>query len=94
MVASCPWPSPPQEVKLSAEDVSVGGGKPVALRFVHFQNVSTLSIFIPGNLGDLEETVVSKLVVLGAPIAQEGLKRSQAEQDAARSGDWLGKGIS
>ena len=31
--------------------------KPVELRYVLFQNVQTLSIFVPANLGETEKTV-------------------------------------
>ena len=76
-----------QELELKSADATA------ELRFVLFQNVSTLSIFVPGNLGDEEETVISRLVFIGAPIAQEGTKRSKEETDASRKGDWLGSGI-
>jgi len=78
-----------QEIELTAEQVGEDS-KPIELRYVLFQNVSALSIFIPGNLGGGEETVLSKLVLLGEPIHHEGLKRSEDQQRAATKGDWLG----
>jgi hypothetical protein len=81
-----------QTLSLSAADVSQEGAKPVDLRFVLFQNVSRLTIFAPANLGGGEETVISRLQLLGAPIVHEGAKRSKDEQDRAMKGDWLGSG--
>ena len=55
-----------------------------------FQKVQTLGIFIPGNLGDEEQTKVAKITLVGEPINQTGLKRSAEEQAASTKGDWLG----
>lgn len=83
--------APTQELKLSEADVEEGG-KAVELRYVLFQNVQRLTLFIPGNFGGGDETVITKLVLLGTPIVHEGLKRSKDEQDKATKGDWLGSG--
>ena len=58
-----------------------------------FQNVQSLAIFIPGNQDDEETTKVSKIAILGETIQHTGLKRSEAEQKASSSADWLGSGI-
>lgn len=77
-----------QEIELAPAKVRPGAS-PVELRFVLFQNVSTLTIFIPSNQADGEETKLGKLVVLGEPITHEGLKRSEEQQKVATKGDWL-----
>jgi len=81
--------APTQEIALTPSVVAGGAGKPVETRFVLFQNVSTLDIFIAGNHGGGEETAVSKLVLIGEQITQSGLKRSAEEQAASTKGDWL-----
>ena len=78
---------------LAAGGAVVDGSK-VDVRFVNFQDVQTLGIFVPGNMGDAEETVLTKLVILGEPLQHTGLKRSAEEQAASTKADWLGKGIS
>ena len=71
----------------------VGCMSQVDLRFVLFQNVQTLTLFVPENVGNAEQTVISKLMFIGTPIIQEGAKRSEADQAAASKADWLGRGI-
>ena len=83
---------PTQELELSASDVSTSA-KALELRYVLFQNVQSLAIFIPANHGDEETTRVSKLAVFGETIQHTGLKRSEAEQNASSNADWLGSGI-
>ena len=80
-----------QEIALSPSDVA---GKRIELRFVNFQAVQELGIFIAGNQGDEEITKVSKIAILGELVDQKGLKRSAEQQEASSKGDWLGKGIS
>lgn len=81
-----------QEIKLEKADVTTCARK--ELRFVNFQRVQTLGIFIPGNLGGDEITKIGKLAILGETIMHSGLKRSAAEQESSSKADWLGKGIS
>ncbi len=80
---------PTQELTLAAMNVRPGA-KPCDLRFVLFQKVSTLDIFIPANQSEGEVTTVSKLVLLGNTAnSHEGVKRSLEQQKAATAGDWL-----
>jgi hypothetical protein len=65
---------------------------PRACRAAAPQNVTLLTLFVPANQGGGEETSLSRLVLLGAPIQHEGAKRSKEEQAAASKGDWLGSG--
>lgn len=57
------------------------------------QTVRELTIFVPGNMGNEEETVIARLRLIGLPVEQTGAKRSEAEQAAASKADWLGSGI-
>jgi len=69
-------------------------GERIELRFVNFQGVQELGIFVGSNQGDAELTRITKLAVLGEVVEQSGLKRSAEQQKASTQGDWLGKGIS
>ena len=80
-----------QELTLSKS--SAVSGERCELRFVNFQNVQELGIFVGSNQGGGEITRIGKLAVLGELVAQAGLKRSAEEQASASKGDWLGKGI-
>ena len=64
-------------------------GAQVPLRYVNFQGVQQLGIFISGNQGDAEVTQLSKLAILGELVAQTGLKRSADQQASASKGDWI-----
>ena len=55
-----------QELALTPEDVA-GEGQPVALRYVKFQQVSSLTIFVADNQGDEEQTAITRLRVIGQP---------------------------
>ena len=44
-------------------------GEPILLKFVAFQNVSHLTLFIPGNLKDDEVTAVQRVQFIGQPLA-------------------------
>uniref|UniRef100_A0A7S0YTQ9 PITH domain-containing protein n=1 Tax=Hemiselmis tepida TaxID=464990 RepID=A0A7S0YTQ9_9CRYP len=46
----------------------VAEGTVVPLRFVKFQAVNSLAIFIKGNFGDEEQTVVHKIQLYGCPV--------------------------
>eukprot|EP00286_Rhodomonas_abbreviata_P029621 CAMPEP_0181315684 /NCGR_PEP_ID=MMETSP1101-20121128/15505_1 /TAXON_ID=46948 /ORGANISM="Rhodomonas abbreviata, Strain Caron Lab Isolate" /LENGTH=172 /DNA_ID=CAMNT_0023422905 /DNA_START=8 /DNA_END=526 /DNA_ORIENTATION=+ len=63
-----------QVVTLTPE--AVADGTVVPLRFVKFQSVNFLSIFVDGNFGDEEETVIHKLQLYGSP------------GNATNMGDW------
>lgn len=46
---------------------AVADGSTVNLRFVKFQNVTSLSIFCGANFGNEEQTVIHRLVLFGLP---------------------------
>lgn len=58
--------TPTQEIELSPKNLD---GTPVNLRYVKFQNVQNLQIFIKDNQTDEEVTRIDKLVILGLPLA-------------------------
>lgn len=55
-----------QELELTPKDLD---GTPVNLRYVKFQNVQNLQIFVKDNQNDEEITRIDKLVILGLPLA-------------------------
>eukprot|EP00457_Paulinella_chromatophora_P011737 gb/GEZN01011895.1/.p1 GENE.gb/GEZN01011895.1/~~gb/GEZN01011895.1/.p1 ORF type:complete len:178 (+),score=32.00 gb/GEZN01011895.1/:301-834(+) len=61
-----------QNIPLSKEQLK--GEKPIPLRFVKFQKVSSLSLFFPGNHADEDTTKISKIVFIGTPPPTEGSK--------------------
>lgn len=56
----------PQVVKLSREDVTEG--RPISLRFVRFQSVSSLHIFVESNQGGGDQTRIDAIDVMGIPV--------------------------
>ncbi|XP_059480880.1 thioredoxin-like protein 1 [Neocloeon triangulifer] len=54
-----------QEIELTQKDLE---GVPVNLRFVKFQNVLNLQLFIKSNQAGTETTQIDHLVILGSPI--------------------------
>ncbi|KAF0383902.1 DUF1000-domain-containing protein [Gigaspora margarita] len=54
----------------------------VPLRFVKFQNVTNISLFIEDNIGDEETTVLKELIFIGSPVEttkMENLKKIGGE---------------
>ncbi|KAL0057589.1 hypothetical protein AAF712_013410 [Marasmius tenuissimus] len=72
-------PGVAQVFELSEDDVKEG--KPIALRFVRFQAVNSLHIFVANNHGDEEETVINGIDVIGMPVETtkdlSGLKQQE-----------------
>ncbi len=58
--------TPTQELELTPKDLE---GNPINLRYVKFQNVQNLQIFVKDNQKDEETTRIDRLVVLGLPLA-------------------------
>jgi thioredoxin len=59
-----------QELELTPKDLE---GNVVNLRFVKFQNVQNLQIFVKDNQGDEETTRIDNLIILGLPIASTNM---------------------
>ncbi|OXA57289.1 thioredoxin-like protein 1 [Folsomia candida] len=59
--------TPVQEIILKEEDLS--GESTVELRFVKFQNVSNLQIFVMDNLSGDETTEIESLTIYGTPVS-------------------------
>lgn len=78
-----------QELVLAPEQLN---GAPVPLRFVLFQTVSALGIFISANQAGQEKTSLNSIRVLGSVVPNEGAawaKEPEAQAKAAKA-DWLG----
>jgi len=58
--------TPTQEITLTPEDLT--GEKPVELRYVKFQNVSNLQIFIVDNQEGTDTTKIDSMVIYGLPL--------------------------
>ncbi|KIO13121.1 hypothetical protein M404DRAFT_560237 [Pisolithus tinctorius Marx 270] len=61
-----------QVVKLSREDVTEG--RPIPLRFVRFQSVSSLHIFVESNQGGGDQTRIDAIDVMGIPVETRATK--------------------
>jgi len=72
-------PDAAQVLKLTSEDVEKG--TPIILRFVRFQSVNSLHIFIQSNHGGEDESRLDVLDVLGVPVEAtkdlSGLKKQE-----------------
>lgn len=53
--------------RLSTKDIEEGN--PIALRFVKFQNVQNLQIFVKDNQTGSETTRIDHVVVIGTPVS-------------------------
>lgn len=65
-----------QDLSLDPKDLEAGN--PVQLRFVKFQNVQNIQMFIKNNQSGDEKTVIEHLAFIGAPILttkMDGFKR-------------------
>lgn len=56
---------PVQELELKPEDLN---GTPINLRFVKFQNVQNVQVFVRNNQGNEEVTQIQHLAFIGSPI--------------------------
>ncbi|KAI0371829.1 DUF1000-domain-containing protein [Pilatotrama ljubarskyi] len=70
-----------QELELSEDDVREG--RKIPLRFVRFQSVNSLHIFVMSNQGDEDETRIDAIDVFGMPLMGtrdvSGLKKVEDE---------------
>eukprot|EP00035_Acanthoeca_spectabilis_P021426 m.438129 g.438129 ORF g.438129 m.438129 type:complete len:304 (-) comp18197_c0_seq1:47-958(-) len=57
--------APIQVLEISAEQLE--SGEPVPLKYVKFQNVNTLSIFLQDNQGETETTALTQISLYGQP---------------------------
>lgn len=64
---------PAQMLALTYKDVAEGG-RAVPLAYVKFQNVSTITVFIPANQGGGDKTTLHKLCFFGTPIATTNMQ--------------------
>ncbi|KAJ2358931.1 hypothetical protein GGF43_000487 [Coemansia sp. RSA 2618] len=66
-----------QEIEMSADMYEKGGV--VNLRYVRFQNINSLTIFVADNLGDDDVTAINQLAFIGTAIG--GANMSDIKQD-------------
>jgi len=64
-----------QELELTEEDYKENAV--TGLRFVKFQNVTTLSIFIEDNLGEEEVSKLQRLTLIGIPVLTTNMDNFQ-----------------
>jgi len=74
---------PAQVLELSMKQVE--SGEPINLRFVKFQNVQTLQMFVKDNLGGGEKTTISMLKFYGSPINATNMQ--EFKRVAGKSGE-------
>ncbi|KAL1806133.1 hypothetical protein DCAR_0831882 [Daucus carota subsp. sativus] len=70
--------APNDTIVLSSED---NKGKPVALKYVKFQNVRSLTIFIEDNQSECETTKVQKIVLYGTTVETTDMKGLKKMED-------------
>lgn len=75
--------NPVQEINLTKDDISENGL--INLRFVKFQNVHNLTIFVPDNQGDEETTKIEKLTLIGKTVATTNM--SDFKRVAGKEGE-------
>lgn len=56
-----------QDLTLTKDQIL--NGKPVALKFVKFQNVQNILIFVQNNQENTETTIIEQLKIIGSPIS-------------------------
>eukprot|EP00238_Polyblepharides_amylifera_P002061 CAMPEP_0196586012 /NCGR_PEP_ID=MMETSP1081-20130531/52852_1 /TAXON_ID=36882 /ORGANISM="Pyramimonas amylifera, Strain CCMP720" /LENGTH=169 /DNA_ID=CAMNT_0041907745 /DNA_START=50 /DNA_END=559 /DNA_ORIENTATION=- len=61
-----------QEFEFTEEEIS--SGKPIQLKFVKFQHVRNISIFVESNQGDEETTVINKIQLIGSTVETTNMK--------------------
>lgn len=59
---------PIQQLELKAEDL-VDDAKPVPLKYVKFQNVNSLTIFVKDNQTGADTTRIFQILLIGSPVA-------------------------
>ena len=70
--SDCEDIEPTEEIELSESEIANPGGVEKVVRFVKFQRVTSLSIFVEENFGG-EESALGGLKIHGVPIAGECL---------------------
>lgn len=59
---------PVQALDLKEEDLT-DDAKPIPLKYVKFQNVNSLTIFVKDNQSGKETTRISQIILIGSPVA-------------------------
>ena len=58
--------TPTQELEWSEEELE---GAAVNVKLVSFQDTSSLTLFVENNVGDVDETVIQRLIINGQKVA-------------------------
>jgi len=74
---------PIQKLDLSAQDIS--SGTPIALRYVKFQNVQNILIFVKNNQSNTEVTRIDYLSFIGSPVSATNM--SDFKRIAGKKGE-------
>eukprot|EP00761_Pharyngomonas_kirbyi_P010023 gb/GECH01010041.1/.p1 GENE.gb/GECH01010041.1/~~gb/GECH01010041.1/.p1 ORF type:complete len:172 (+),score=46.08 gb/GECH01010041.1/:1-516(+) len=61
-----------QQFELDSSKTKAGNGEKLNLKIVRFKNVHTLTIYIPGNQADDEETVINSIKFEGEVLHHKG----------------------
>ncbi|XP_010259134.1 PREDICTED: PITH domain-containing protein At3g04780-like [Nelumbo nucifera] len=69
---------PSDSIVLSLDNLK---GKPVTLKYVKFQSVRSLTIFVEGNQGDTDITKVLKIVIYGTTVETTDMKALKKIED-------------
>jgi len=72
-----------QKIDLTPDDIT--GEKVIPLRFVKFQNVTNLVIFVANNQGDEETTIVNYFKFIGIPLSATNM--SEFKRVAGKAGE-------
>jgi len=61
-----------QTLELTRQDIS--SGQPVPVKYVKFQDVLTLALFVPANFDGSDETCIQRIKLIGAPKSITDMK--------------------
>ncbi|KAJ2802796.1 hypothetical protein H4R20_003142 [Coemansia guatemalensis] len=69
-----------QEIEMT-KDIYENGGGVVNLRYVRFQNINTITIFVADNLGDEEVTAISQLAFIGTAVNSANMSDIRQDEE-------------
>jgi len=72
--------SEPGTQQLQLDEADVLEGKPIALKYVLFQKVQSLTVFIESNFEDEDVTRLQRLQVFGTPVTTTNISKEAWEK--------------
>lgn len=75
---------PVQQVELKSDDLT-SDAKPVELKYVKFQNVNSLTIFVKDNQTGTETTRINQLIFIGSPIVATNMNDLKRFSEARKA---------